>query len=386
MNMRESLCTYAASRAWQHPFTLAYKSRVGYLSISNAFNLVFIMKDESMRPRLIVQITLAVLLAFPLLLSCGQKQADNQNSAAGGNQQADATSGSTQQNTAQASKIAATKLAAAGFTGVEKQLIDTLLVMWNAKGYMTSIDQAAKMLGVIVSDSLRADMFKKLDGNRTMSEKLGRYRPATFVLTNREKLIAQYIINSEKKNSEFPSIKQTAADLKIAEPELKSQLKFLADIGLLYDLGQSDATNKLGYSFGGNLADFTFDMGLRYHVFYVDNRLPFNVGCAKEALYLISTDFAKNKVRYETTDPSTLAPVVVMFDQGRVESIVPPEAKLVEGGYCGYNNLFVSQQNGENWTKVQPRLAQQQIPPVYDIRERLAQIAEQGKEQSGGGK
>jgi hypothetical protein len=123
-------------------------------------------------------------------------------------------------------------------------------------------------------------------------------------------------------------------------------------------------------------------MGLRYHVFFVDNKLPFNVGCAKEALFLISTEFAKNKVRYETIDPLALAPVVVMFDQGLVESIVPPEAKLVEGGVCGHNNLFVSQQNSENWTKMQPRLAQQQTPPVYDIRERLAQITEQVRQQS----
>jgi hypothetical protein len=339
-----------------------------------------------MRPRFIVQITLALLLAFPLWLSCGQKQADNQNRTAGGSPQAEATSSSTQQAAEQAPKIATNEPAVASFMGVEKQLIDTLLVMWDVKGHLTSIDQAAKMLGVTVSDSVRADMLKKLGDNLTISEKLSRYRPATFVLTNREKLIAQYIINSEKTNSEFPTLKQIAADLKIAEPELKSRLKFLASIGLLYNLGQSDATNKLGYSLGGNLSDFTFDMGLRYHVFHVDSKLPFNVGCAKEALYLISTEFAKNKVRYETTDPLTLAPIVVVFDQGQVDSIIPPEAKFVEGGSCGLNNLFVSQLNGEKWTKALPRLAQQQIPPPYDIREHLAQIAEQSKQQSGGGK
>ena len=140
--MRELLCTYTASCTWQNPFALAYKSRVSYLSISNAFNLVCGMKDRSMRPRLIVQITLAVLLAFPLLLSCGQKQADNQNSATGGSRQAAATSGSTQQATEQAPKTAATEPAAASFVGIEKQLIDTLLVMWGVKGHLTSIDQA----------------------------------------------------------------------------------------------------------------------------------------------------------------------------------------------------------------------------------------------------
>jgi hypothetical protein len=333
-----------------------------------------------MRPRLIVQITFAILSAFPLLLSCGQKQASIQNRPAEGSQQTEATSGSIQQPAEQAPKMVATETAAAGFEGIEKQLIDTLLMMWDIKGHLTSIDQAAKMLGVTVSDSIRLDMFKKLNDNLTMSEKLSRYHPATFILTNREKLIAQYIITSEKKNSEFPTIKQIEDDLKITEPELKSRLKFLADIGLLYDLGQSDATNKLGYSLGGNLTDFTFDMGLRYHLFYVDNKPPFNVGCAKEALYLIATEFAKNRVRYETIDPLTLASVVVVFNQGEVESIEPPEAKMVEGGSCGRNNLFVSQQSGDSWTKLQPRLGQQQAFPVYDIRERLAQIAEQSQQ------
>jgi hypothetical protein len=340
-----------------------------------------------MRPKLIIPITLALLMAFPMLLSCGQKQAENQSSAAGDSKQAIADSGTTRQEAvAQTTKTAPIGAKKAGFAGVEQRLIDTLLVMWGSKGHMTSVDQAARILGVSVNDSIRVDMYRKLNADLTISEKIGRYRPATFVLTNQEKLIAQYIINSERKNSEFPASQQIVAELKIAEPELKSRLKFLADIGLLYDLGQSDESNKLGYSFGGSLTDFTFDMGLRYHAFSVDNKLPFNVGCAKEALFLIATEFAKNKVRYETIDPLSLASIVVMFDQGKIVSIVPPEAKLVEGGSCGRNNLFVSQQSGESWANSQPRLAQQQTPPIYDIRERLTQMVTQSEQQPGGGK
>jgi hypothetical protein len=176
------------------------------------------MKDKSMRPKLIIQITLAMLMAFPLLLSCGQKQAADQSSTTQ-NRQTATTSDKVQPTAAQDQKATANEPPTVGFAGVEKRLIDTLLVMWGAKGHMTSIDQAAKMLGVTVNDSVRADMLKELNDNLTMSEKLISYRPATFVLTNREKLIAQYIISSEKKNSEFPAIKQIAADLKIAEPE-----------------------------------------------------------------------------------------------------------------------------------------------------------------------
>ncbi len=343
-----------------------------------------------MRPKPITQLAIALLLALPLMLSCGQKQADNQQgsgpqgNATQGSQQTVSTSDAAQQIVTDAPKEAAVRPETSAFVGVEKRLIDTLLAMWEMKGHLTSIDQAAKIVGVDVTDSMRIEMFRKLGENLTLSEKLNRYRPTTFVLTNQEKWIAQDIVNAQRRMQEFPAAEQIAADLKIAVPEVKSRLKFLANIGLLYDLGKPDAANRLGYSFGADLSSFTYDMGLRYHTFYVDDKPPFNVGCAKEALYLIATDLAGDRVRYETNDILSLTPVVVVFNQGQIESVAPPDARMVEGGSCGQNNLFASQAEAQTWVNAQPRIAQRQVPPVYDIREHLAQITEQLQQQSGG--
>jgi hypothetical protein len=338
-----------------------------------------------MRSRITAQIAFMMLLVFPLVLSCGQKQSENQ--AAGQNQQKTATAGGANQQPApsatQPATATPTPVSPAEFGGVEKNLLDTLLTLWQIKANMTSIDQAAKILGLAASDSVRADMLKKLQSNMSISEKLTRYHPQTFVLTNQEKLIAQYIVVNEKRNSEFPAFKKVAADLKIAEPELKARLKFLSSIGLLYDLGQADANNSLGYSFAGSLSSFTYDMGLRFHEFFVDDKLPFNVGCAKEALYAVIAEFPNNKVRYETLDPLTLAPVEVVFDKGQIVSVNPPEAKFVEGGSCGANNLFATQDNATLWIKAQPRLMQSQEVPIYGIAERFGQIVDQMKQQGG---
>ena len=343
-----------------------------------------------MRPKLIAQVTFVLLIVFPLMLSCGQKQADSQNAVAKDQTQTAATSQTpppaANQRPTTEPQAATPATAPVGFTGVEKQLLDTLLAMWQKKGHLTSVEQAAKMLRVSISDSLRGDMLTKMEKDLSISEKLSRYRSWTFVLTNQEKLIAQYIVNSEKKNSEFPALKQIATDLKLTEAEIKSRLKFFATLGILFDLGKPDETNKLGYSFGANLGSAVYDMGLRFHVFSVDDGAPFNVGCAKEALFLIGTEFTNNKVRYETVDPVTLAPIQVVFDKGQVVSITPPEAKFVEGGSCGANNLFVSQTVADGWVKTQPRLMQPQTAPIYDIRERLAQVIEQAKQQQSGRK
>jgi hypothetical protein len=338
---------------------------------------------------LIAQVTFVMLVVFPLMLSCGQKQADNQNAASNEQTQSAAksqTPPSANQQAAAEPQSATPATAPVGFTGVERRLLDTLLMMWQKKGHLTSVDQAAKMLGVPISDSLRGDMLMKMASDLSMSEKLSRYRPWTFVLTNQEKLIAQYIVNREKKDSEFPALKEIATDLNMTDAEIKSRLKFLATLGILYDLGKPDESNKLGFSFGTSVGGASFDMGLRFHVFYVDDNYPFNVGCAKEALFLIASEFTDSRVRYETVDPLTLAPVQVVFEEGQVVSITPPEAKFVEGGSCGANNLFVSQAVADAWIKTQPRLMQPQTAPIHDVRERLAQVIEEVKQKPSGGK
>jgi hypothetical protein len=329
-----------------------------------------------MTHRLIGRISLALLLIATMMVSCGQKQEEDTKAKTDAAAQTQSTTTTTP---------AVKPVTPSSFVGVEKQLMDTLLALWEVKGNLTSVDQAAKMLGVVVTDSVRAEILKQFEANLAVSERLKRYHGYTFVLTNQEKLISQYIMNSEKKNSEFPTLKQIATDLKLSATDASERLKFLAKIGLLYDLGGPNQDNKLGFSYGGAATDFAYDMGLRFHQFIVDNQLPFNVGCAKEALYIVASQYPTSNIRYNTVDPVSLAPIEVSFASAQITAISPDSACFLEGGTCGTNDLFASRENATTFTKTQPQLARQ-APPIHDYRERLAQVVEELKQSSTGGK
>lgn len=344
----------------------------------------FEVEDCIMTHKLIGTTALMIMLIIPLMISCGQKQEQQQSEA---DQRNEVKQGETKGAPAtqdQKSTIAIPETAPLGFADVEKRLTDTLLALWSANGNVTSVDQAAKMLGIEVTDSMRAELLTKLGGNLAMSKRLTHYRAYTFILTNQEKLIAQYITIQEKKDSEFPTLKRIASDLKVSESEVSKRLKFLAYVGYLYPLGGVDEYNKLGYSYGTKAADFAFDMGLRFHQFSVDNQVPFNVGCAKEAYYVVASQYPRNKIRYDTVDPLTLTPIEVVFKDEQIVSISPDSACFLEGGSCGANNLFASRANATAWAKTMPQLARQ-APPIYDIKERFDKVIEDLKQTPTGG-
>lgn len=295
--------------------------------------------------RLVISLA-TVFILLPMMVSCGQKEQSSR----------------TEVSTANVPEK---------FVGDERQIVGKLFEMWSRKGHVTSVDQAAAALGIEANDSVRADLLTKFNENLNIHERLGRYRAGTFVLTNDEKRIAEYIIRNEKKNREFPTLEQTAADLNMTPEQVKGRLRFLATIEMFYDLGGPDEYNKLGFSFGHKLSDFTFDLGVRQHVFSVDGGMPMNVGCAKEAFFVVATEFPKNEVTYTTYDPFSLERIEMVFKGDEVVSISPESAKLFEGGTCGTNNLFVSEANARAYAATMPQF-QNKEAPIFDPKARFA--------------
>ncbi len=296
----------------------------------------------------VLSFVVPIVVMFPLMMSCGQKQ--------GGD------------------SAAAAVPVPARFTGVEKQVVGKLFELWQKKGHVASVDQAAAILGVEISDSMRIDMLGKFSDSLMMHERLARYRAQTFILTNEEKLIAEYIIATEKHNQEFPTIEQVAAGTGIGVERIKDRLQFLSKLGMFYDLGAPDEYNKLGFSFGQQVGDFTFDLGIRQHIFRVDGGKPENVGCAKEALFIVATDYPTQRVDYRTYDPMTLEPIDVVFEKGEVVSVSPEGARLLEGGTCGTNNLFVSETNARTYSTTIPRFQQDRQFPVFEVKARFDEV------------
>jgi hypothetical protein len=329
-----------------------------------------------MRLRTFQAIFLLFIVVALTTQSCGQKQEQSNETPSGQvspspAQNSATTSASTQAQQTPTQESPQTPTVAITPNVAEKQLLDTLLSLWKIKGNLTSLDQAGAMIGVEVTDSMRIHLLLYLGQNPQISERIQRYRPFTFVLNNTEKLVAQAIIHFEKLNGAFPSVKTLGEELKLSEKQIRQSLHLLSTFGFLYDLGGPDDDNPLGFSFGANQSAVAFDMGLRFHVFHVDDQPPFNVGCAKEAFYVLFSEFPKSKVKYETVDPSTLQPVTVVFDQSEIVSVSPDSAVILEGGTCGTNNLFVSGENAAAWAATAPNVRGKQH---FDIRSRFATL------------
>jgi hypothetical protein len=303
--------------------------------------------------RLIIPVVLVITL-LPMMVSCGQKS-DSAKS--------DVSLANVPEN----------------FVGEERVLVGKLFEMWTKKGHVATVDQAAEALGVTASDSVRADLLAKFEQNLNVHERLGRYGACIFILTNEEKLICQYIVTNEKKNQEFPAVDKIAADLKLSQARVLDRLKFLAALDLFYDLGGPDEYNKLGFSYGHKLGEFTFDLGFHQHVFRVDGGKPFNVGCAKEALFIAATEYAKSRIEYRTYDPLTLEPITVEFVNGEITSVTPETARLLEGGTCGTNDLYVSEENAKAAAATMPKFQTTQAP-IHDVKQRFEDVKKQAAE------
>ncbi|MFH2055222.1 MAG: hypothetical protein ABIJ61_04635 [bacterium] len=314
---------------------------------------------------MIARLTLSVLMAALLLgLGC---------SSEGGEEAAPAT------DTGAVLDSSLAMLDRMGLNETEHELLDTLLYLWSERNIVASVQQAADMKGIEVSDSIRVDLLNKLREHLDLHPQLQLYRPWTFILTEKEKLIGQFIVSFQKDRAEFPTLEMIVEKVHLDPEQVKQRLAFLAQTDFLYDLGGPTEYNALGYSFGTRIGEVLFDMGLHFHTLYVDDKLPVNVGCANEAFYKILRDYAFDNVRYETVDPLTLEPVTVLFDSSQVVSIEPAQVIFLNGWYRGANNLFASQENGEIWTAKTPNVTE---PPYLDIRAYIAQLRAE-REKSG---
>lgn len=274
------------------------------------------------------------------------------------------------------SEIAATTAALnnMNLTGVEKQLVDTLLGLWADRSNISTIDQAGAAIGVDVTDSIRAELIDKFRENRNLSKRLSVYGPYTVALTAPEKRIGQYIVRYQKARQEFPPIDSIAAVTGYKPDEIKSRLKFFSDLSFLFDLGGPDEYNKLGYSYGDRMDEVINNTGLQYHTFYIKGMTPFNVCCAKEAFYKLLKQYPNREVRYETYDPYSIQPVTVEFDNGEITDVKPESAVFLEGGYCVANCLMETRDDATKYVTAIPFVQNHKID---DPRQRLASLKQE---------
>ncbi len=254
------------------------------------------------------------------------------------------------------------------FQGAEQKVVQQLFKIWQVDGHIGSFEEAARMAGVTITDSMRADMLHKMESNLMMHDMVAAYRPYIFTLTNQEKRIAGYIRHYEQSKGEFPPLDSVVATTGYSPDEIKSRLQFLSRLEMFYDLGAPDEYNQLGFSYGSKLTNFTFDLGTHLHVMKPAGGSEFNAGCAKEALVIVAKEYRDGEVTFNTFDPFSLEPITVNFKDGEVASVDPETSVLFTGGTCGTNNMFTSRGHAENYAAHFPQFQGQrlQILPVAD--------------------
>lgn len=124
-----------------------------------------------------------------------------------------------------------------------QKIVDFLLDDWGQRMHSTSISLAMENLGMKPNDAVRLEVGEHFRAHTDLSNNLKWWGTNNYILSNDEKLIAKYLINTYTDEKRIPELKELSKEVGIPESALKGQLNLMAQAGLL----QASSTEKLGY-------------------------------------------------------------------------------------------------------------------------------------------
>jgi hypothetical protein len=268
-------------------------------------------------------------------------------------------------------------------TAEETRVVELLWDDWRDVLCCTSIDQAMERAGTPFSHAqgLRIAEFVLRD---PQADALMRWHPATYVLTNQEKLIARRILRLQREGAALP------------QPDEDGREKFgfdgdhvLQAFEILTWLGFLQKTTN-GYQLIQDHARFLEGLGFYFHeVMLTARNERFNTNCAPDFFIMTNPSMRQRLLERVAPDdrPLTVAegmsqkmldalhggaasaarplsqsafygderailndacgwcdePIRVVIDHGRLAEVTPVTAWYLLGGGCGVNNLFRSE-------------------------------------------
>ncbi len=154
-----------------------------------------------------------------------------------------------------------------------KQVIDYLLDDWGKQFRSTSIPLAMSNLGMEPNDALCLEIVKFFRNNTQLANNLKWWGANNYILSNEEKLIAKYLINTFADEDRMPGGKELAKALGISQKMLKGRLAFLAKAGLLEESGDG----ALGYQLAEGYKRWGGPLRHNFHTVSVGGDKPFDV-------------------------------------------------------------------------------------------------------------
>jgi len=161
----------------------------------------------------------------------------------------------------------------------EREAVHVLLHDWQDIFRCTTIDQALERAGVPVSHERRLVIATSLLESAEIQEAM-RWQPATYILTNEEKLIARVLLRREQHSQPLPAAADIAQALSLAEEKVRDGLAALAWVGFLKVEGEE-------VQLAPDYRSFLSGLGFYYHEVVLEKGERFNTNCALDVFTMV---------------------------------------------------------------------------------------------------
>lgn len=161
----------------------------------------------------------------------------------------------------------------------EQEAVHVLLQDWQDISRCTTIDQALERVGVPFSHERRLAIAAFLLESTEIQEAM-RWHPATYILTNEEKLIARVLLRHEQHSQPLPAAADIAQVLSLAEEKVRDGLAALAWVGFLKAKGED-------VQLAPDYRSFLSGLGFYYHEVVLESGERFNTNCAPDFFFMV---------------------------------------------------------------------------------------------------
>lgn len=165
-------------------------------------------------------------------------------------------------------KAASTALSSDG-----QKVVEYLVADWQGRFRSTTIPHAMANLGMKTSDDLRLEIIRHLRNNPELARNIRFWGANNYLLTNEERRIAKYLLNTNRDEDRLPDIGELSAILGGGERELRRRLAFMAKAGLLATSG----TEPLGYELSEDAELWGGPLRHNFHTVTIGNEPIFDI-------------------------------------------------------------------------------------------------------------
>ena len=153
------------------------------------------------------------------------------------------------------------------------RVVEYLLDDWKKQFRSTSIPLAMSNVGLDPNDSLRLEIGQYFRDHTDLANNLKWWGTNNYILSNEEKLIAKYLLNTHRDEERLPGLDEVAAVLDLPADRLRARLGFMAQAGLLV----ASADEELGYALADGYKGWGGPLRHNFHTVSIEGEETFDV-------------------------------------------------------------------------------------------------------------